>query len=116
MEAMDLQRLKIPTFGYTVRAMVAELDGTPVGMCGVLHCKPFLAFANLTDEIRQHPSDIMRVIHGFGDWLAENYTSVIAVADIEENNAPAVLERIGFEYSHTTSQGDVYQWQQPQSH
>lgn len=115
MEATDPILLSVPTFGMSVRAMVAELDGVPVGMAGVLHARPKIAFANLTDEIRKYPSDILRVIDAFGEWLAASYTSVIAIADVEENNAPSVLERIGFKYSHTTTQGDVYRWHKPQS-
>ena len=116
MEATDLQRLEIPTFGKTIRAMTAEVDGVPVAAAGVIHTDPYYAFMTMTDEMRKHPKEIVKVIQGFNDWLSEYYTTVYAVASVEESNAPAVLERVGFRYHMTTTQGDIYQWHRSQFH
>ena len=112
----DLQALNIPTFGMTVRAMVAELEGSPVAIAGVIHTDPYYAFANLTEVMRSHPKEIVRVIQGFSDWLSENYEVVYAVADVNEANAPSVLQRAGFKYYSTTVEGEVYKWHRPQFH
>jgi hypothetical protein len=116
MEATDLTNLEIDTFGKTIRGHVAEIDGRPIAATGVIHTDPNYAFAFMTDEMRKYPREIVRVIRGFSEFLQQYYEVVYAIADIEENNAPAVLRRAGFEYYQTTDQGDVYRWLKPQSH
>ena len=112
----DLRALEVPTFGKTVRAMVAYIDDAPVAVAGVIHTDPYYAFANMTQAMREHPKEIVRVIQGFSDWLSENYEVVYALADVEESNAPSVLQRAGFKYYSNTVQGDVYKWHRPQFH
>jgi len=116
MEAEDLTNLDLNSFGKSIRAVVAEVGGKAVAVAGVIHTSPPYAFANLTPAMRDHPRDIMRVIKSFDAFLQQHYEVVYAVADPEENNAPRVLRKIGFEYYMTTIQGDIYRWQQQPYH
>lgn len=114
MEATDLFSLNIPTFGKSIRGQVAEVDGEPIAATGVIHTDPFYAFAHLTDEMRKYPREIVKVIQVFETFLEEYYDTVFAVADAGEGNAPAVLQRAGFKYYQSTSQGDIYRWHKSQ--
>jgi hypothetical protein len=116
MVAKDLTDLELPTFGRTIRGQVAEVDGKTVAATGVLHTSPFYAFAHITPAMRDHPRAIVRVIQGFEEFLTMYYGTVYAIADVNENNAPAVLERAGFKHYQTSLEGEVYRWQQPQYH
>lgn len=111
----DLLALGIPTYGKTVRAITAEKDGEVLAVAGVIHTVPFYAFVHMTDEMRRYPKTIMRVIRGFSDFLSKHYVAVYATASEEEANAPRVLERAGFKYLMTTTQGEVYKWHKPLS-
>jgi len=110
MVSTDLKDLDLLTHGHTVRGHVAEEDGVPVAATGVLHTDPFYAFAQMSDEMRKHPRDVVRVIRGFENFLGTYYKTVYAVADVDESNAPAVLRRAGFKYYQTNTQGDIYVW------
>lgn len=112
----DLNDLGIPTFGKSIRAQVAEVDGVPIAASGVIHTSPHYAFAHLTDAMRDHKRDIVRVIQSFSEFLQEYYDVVFAIADINESNAPSVLERAGFRHYQSTTQGEVYRWLKSQSH
>ena len=114
MEAADLSTFGLGQLGYTVRAIVAEKEGMIVGAAGVVHSEPPYAFAHILDPMRDHPKAIMKVIKDFDIFLQINYDVVYAVADRNENNAPRVLQKIGFEYYMTNAQGDVYRWHKQQ--
>ena len=114
MEATDLSNFGLDTLGYTVRAIVAEEDGVPIAAAGVVHTSPPYAFAQIEEPMRKYPKRIMRVIRDFDIFLQTNYEVVYAVADTEENNAPKVLVRAGFQYHYSNEQGDVYRWHKQQ--
>ena len=112
MVATDLQRLKVNTYGATVRGRTIEIDGEPVGVAGVLHQNPPQAFSTMTDALREHPKAIVRFIQAFEEFLQMHYTRVYALASSREKNAPRCLERAGFEPLGTDVDGqEVYRWQ-----
>ncbi len=80
----------------TIRGYVAELDGKIVGVMGVLHCSPPLAFGKMYPALRKHPRTVLLAIDKFREMLIKYYTYVVADADITETNSPAVLTRVGF--------------------
>lgn len=116
MVATDLSALDVQTFGKTIRGQVAEMDGVPIAAVGVLHAEPFYAFAHMTPEMRKHPRQVVEVIRDFEEFLGTYYTTVYAIADVNESNSPAVLQRAGFKHHQTTTQGEVYKWHKSQSH
>jgi hypothetical protein len=90
-------------FRQTVRGYVAELDGKIVGVMGVLHCTPPLAFGKMWPELREHPRTVLQAIKLFRNMLVKHYTYVVADADIAETNSPAVLLRVGFTQVHAAN-------------
>jgi len=101
--------MDVDHFGLTVRGIAAEIDGEVVGVAGVLHGDPPQAFSAMDDRLRPYPKTIMRAARIFRTVL-DHYNLVYAVASAHERNSGAFLERVGFNYSHTTYQGRTYLW------
>ena len=103
----DLAALGVETFGATNRGWVAELDDVILGAAGVLHTRPFQAYATMRPEMKRWPKTMVRAIGMFREMLQEHYTSVYAVADEKYPNSMRVLEKAGFVHKH----GRVFTWQ-----
>ena len=85
-----------PEHRKTIRGYVAELDGRILGIMGVQHGNPPVAFSQMTDEMRSYPKTIVQAIRLFKRMLEDNYEFVIAAASLVEPNTYRVLERAGF--------------------
>lgn len=104
--ASDLAALGVDTFGATNRGWVAELDGEVLGAAGVLHTRPFQAYAMMRPEMKRWPKVMVRAIGMFREMLQEHYTAVYAVADENYPNSMRVLEKAGFQHVD----GRVFKW------
>ena len=96
---------------YSAKTLVADLDGTIIGVAGIEYRRGFLyAFSDLTPEIRQFRKALVRA----GDWLLRQMIQagvpVAAVANPNEPTAQAFLTRIGFVHVGATVDGEVYEW------
>jgi hypothetical protein len=96
MTAADRSAVVPAELSGTLRGYVAELDGKIVGVMGILHTSPPTAIGKMWDELRDHPRTVLQAIKLFREMLQKNYTYVVALADIDEKNSPAVLTRVGF--------------------
>lgn len=96
----------------SLRAWAALLDAEPVGVGGFAYGGPYITvFSDLKPEIRPYRKQLW----GFAKTImaeAKRYGApLMAIADPDEITAPRFLERLGFQFVSTTSDGDVYQWQ-----
>lgn len=105
----DLEAMGVDHFDLTVRGIAAELNGEVVGVAGVLHGSPSQAFSTMDDRLRAYPKTIMRAARQFLHVLS-HYDTVYAVASDNEPNSVRFIERIGFRYLTTTSQGRTFRW------
>jgi len=94
--------------GFSVRGMVAELDGEILAVSGVLHSTPLQAFSEIDDKMREYPKVIIKMILSFKDILKHYPLPVYAIANEKEHNSRKVLERVGFKLI----EGRTYKWKE----
>jgi hypothetical protein len=97
----------------TVRALVADLNGKPVGLIGLARengCSKIFSEYGPELKGRLKCMAILRAIKTVLRWAKESSLPVIAVAQPEEHDSPRVLNRLGFEFYGTGPFGDVYLW------
>lgn len=97
----------------TVRALVADLDGKPVGLIGLARengCSKIFSEYGPELKGRLKCMAILRAIKTVLEWAKESSLPVIAVAQPEEPDSPRVLKRLGFEWYGTGPFGEVYLW------
>ncbi len=96
----------------SVRALVAILDGRPVGVAGIKYergadgGKLLVAFSDMGPELRAYPVAVMRAARRTMALLRGR--PVIALASPAEPNAPAFLARLGFVHAASTAEGEIY--------
>lgn len=95
-------------YAQSLRAIVVEHEGKPVGIAGVLHTSPHQCFSEMSDEMRQSPKTIVKVARAMREILNSYDTKVYAIASIGEKNSSRFLEFVGF----NQVKGDLYIWPQ----
>jgi len=96
----------------SVRALVAILDGRPVGVGGLKYEGGadgetlLVAFSDLRPELRAYPVAIMRAARRVVASMQGR--PAIALADPAEPGAPAFLARLGFVHAASTAAGEIY--------
>lgn len=104
-------------YGYrpqqTVRALVAEMNGKPVGIIGVSRehsCSKI--FSEYGPELKGKLKcmAILRAIKVVMGWAIQSPLPVVAVAQPQEEGAPRLLRRLGFEFYDPGEDGDFYVW------
>ena len=101
------------TYPQSMRAIVVEHQGEPVGIAGVLNSSPAQCFSTMQDVVRASPKTILKVAKALAGILNQSRGPVYAIADQSEPTAPRFLSHIGFKYLTTTYQGEVDQWVKP---
>ena len=81
----------------TIRGLAVELDGQPIGICGVMYSMPLQAFSTTTDTLKKHPKAIIKCARMFRDILNSCASPVIALASEEEKTSERFLEHVGFQ-------------------
>ena len=78
----------------TIRAYVAELDGKPIGIAGLVYDGgKVVAFSAMKEEMRNYPVTMARSALFIAKMLP---AGAVAKADPEEKGARSLLERLGF--------------------
>ena len=106
----DVVALCGDTYRQSMKAIVVEHKGKPVGIAGVLRTSPAQCFSAMDDILRTSPKTILKVAKALSELLDESQRPVFAIASEDETTAARFLTHIGFKYLTTTSQGEVYQW------
>lgn len=82
-------------FGRSVRGVVVERDGKPVGMAGLIpYSNHWLAFSRMTEKLPG--KTVFRVAYQLRDMAQNVGGTVLAQPDPDLPNAGRFLERIGF--------------------
>ena len=85
----------------TLRAVVAELDGKPVGIGGVYYEGGVrLAFSEYKDELRNDKRTKARGVKMIMEILNSIKGPVYAAVCPDEPTAPSLLARLGFKPAH----------------
>lgn len=94
----------------TVRAWCAELDGKPVALGGIAHCKGrWLAFFGQREEAEAYPITVARNAIRFFDQMRESgITFIYAERDFDEPTSGRWLESLGFELDPKSNY--FYRW------
>lgn len=102
--ASDIVEFYGEPWPFTLKALVAILDGKPVGIIGISReygLNKF--FSDITPELEPHMKT-MPILRAIKKMMREVESSRLPVVAIAEN--PALLERLGF----SQVEGDRYQW------
>jgi hypothetical protein len=95
----------------TMRAYAALYDGKPVAVAGVYYYPDqVVAFSKILPEYAHLKAGLGRGALKVLRLLKEINKPVLAVAEPSIPTSPEFLERCGFEYIMTNSQGRVYAW------
>jgi hypothetical protein len=95
----------------TMRAYTAVYDGRPVAVAGLYYYPDqVVAFSCINPEYAHLKAGLARGALKVLRLLKDMNKPVIAVAEPGIPTAPEFLERCGFEYLLTNSQGKVYIW------
>ena len=98
--------------GYTMRAIVAELDGRVLAVAGTYRAKDHIyAFSEMKDEMRGRKRDILRMA-AVTMPLVRRHVQVIAFASKTEKSSQRFLKWLGFIHHGPSENGEVYLWQQ----
>lgn len=96
---------------YTIKSWTALLDGEAIGIAGFTYGDDCITvFSTLTKEIKRYRKQLWRtakMIISEADKLKGN---LMAIADPKEPTASRFLEKLGFKYVGTQTEGEVYQW------
>lgn len=93
------------------RAIVVELDGKIVGIAALNYFdNQMTAVSEMRDELKAYPVTIMKAAKRFAEILNKHGAGVLAVASNDIPRSAQFLERVGFEYIGTISDGRVYRW------
>lgn len=95
---------------YSMRALVAELDGKVIAVAGTYRAKDQMyAFSEMKDEMRRRKRDILRMAKLVLPML-DRHRQLIAHASKTEKSSARFLEWLGFEYVAPAEHGDIYLW------
>lgn len=95
----------------SMRAIVAVLDGEPIGIGGVFREDHMhVVFSEMKPEMRKYKKAILKVSYMVYD-IMKRYNVVYAVANKEEKTAPRLITHFGFRLAEINSEGEeVYIW------
>jgi len=94
----------------TVRAVVAVMDGKPVGIAGVKYERgALMAFSEIRNEMRPHRKAIVKGARMAVDMIRRIGAPVYAVGNLPTSDE--LLRHYGFERVGESRDGGVYQWQ-----
>lgn len=99
--------------GASYRAWVAEMDGKRIGTIGLALTRPRAClFCGFDEELRPHLKSmpILRLLKKVHRLVEERGLPVYALRDENEDKAPAILGRMGFEPVGTFEGLEVWEW------
>jgi hypothetical protein len=109
--AADIAAFYGETPRRSMRALVAVLDGKPVGLAGVYyHQGQVVAFSETKPELQGMRHAIGRGALAVLAMLKRMNIPVLALAQQDIEGSAAFLARCGFEHVETTCEGEVYRW------
>jgi len=108
--AEDFEALYGHPAPYTLRAVVAEQDGEVLGVMGIFHANPLMAFCRVTPRLKeQYPTMILRAAKAFPSLLSYYSEPVYALPDPDEPHARDILQKAGFQRDESR-EIEVYVW------
>lgn len=102
-----------PEMTSSFRAWVCEIDGEVQGIIGVALLRPIACmFSMFREPLRPHLRSltVLRLIKKAEAAVKASKVPVRAVAEPGEPTAPAMLERLGFEYAGRVDSDEIYTW------
>jgi hypothetical protein len=112
--ADDLKGVHPEADGVSYRAWAAELDGKTVGVIGLALTRPRAClFCAFEEELRPHlkAMPILRLLKKVKDTIEARGLPVYAIREPDEDKAPAILARLGFERFGEVDGDDVWMWE-----
>lgn len=110
--AEDIEALYGERPRKTMKAYTALVDGQPVAVAGLYYYgEQVVAFSKILPEFDHMKIGLGRAALKVLQMLREINKPVLAIAEPSIPTSSEFLERCGFKYVMTNSQGRVYQWQ-----
>lgn len=109
----DLETFGIPPQRSTIRGLVAEVNGEPQAMIGLMREKNhYILFSEYRPEFREglRSMGCRRAIREVMSWIEELNSVVYAVAKSDELTSQPLLVRMGFNHFGRSEFGEVYKW------
>lgn len=111
----DIALLLGPDYDRTMRAFVADLDGVPACIAGLeKHHGVMVGFSTISPHVVIGENVTKLLVWRTAKKLLKELQNTgypfIVVASRKMPGAPAFLERLGFTYSHTSGDGEIYKW------
>lgn len=97
----------------TIRAMVVTRNEEPFFIVGLASDHGFKkAFSEYKPGCKPllKSMSALRAIKTVSGWIEESLLPVVAVAQPNEPESPALLRRLGFAFHSASDRGDVYEW------
>ncbi|MES9841226.1 MAG: hypothetical protein ABW134_11790 [Candidatus Thiodiazotropha endolucinida] len=92
---------------HSLRGYACEHEDRIIGIAGVLHSRPLIAFSLLKPEIKSNRRVIVEAIKRFRDLLKSYDAQIIAIPDEREETANRFLKHVGFKLD-----GGYFVWDQ----
>lgn len=109
----DLPAFAVETKSRTIRAVVATVDGRPMGIAGVAyHPRNIIAFSEMHEELRPYLAAIVAMRRAASRIFAGVAGPVVAVKDASIPGSDAFLAWCGFSHLNSGPEGEVYIWKQ----
>jgi len=108
--ATDIEALYGHPAKFTLRAVVAEHEGEVLGIMGVFHSTPLMAFCQVTPRMKErYPTTILRAVKAFPTLLHGYSEPIYAIPDPNEPHAREILKKAGFRRDESRD-AEIYVW------
>lgn len=110
----DVDGLHPETAGCSYRAWAGEIDGEPVGVIGLVFTRPRAClFCKFDERARPHLKTMtaLRMLKKVKTLIEDRGKPVYAIQEPGEDKAPAILTRMGFEFSEEINGSAVWTWE-----
>ena len=81
---------------HSLRGFACDHEDKIIGIAGVLHSRPLIAFSLLEPEIKSNRRVIIEAIKRFRELLKSYDAQIIAIPDENQKTANQFLEHVGF--------------------
>lgn len=109
----DVEGLHPDAAGCSYRAWAGEIDGKQVGVIGLVFTRPRAClFCKFTEEARPYLKTMtaLRMLKKVKTLIEDRGKPVYAIQEPGEPQAPAILTRMGFEFSEEIEGSRIWTW------
>lgn len=110
----DVEGLHPEANGCSYRAWAGEIDGKQVGVIGLVFTRPRTClFCRFDEAARPYLKSMtaLRMLKKVKTLIEDRGLPVYAVQEPGEDKAPAILKRMGFEFTEEIAGSRIWEWE-----